>query len=339
MLRSVSLAALIALGAANQVAAQPSGSLNGYLFGDFYWVAQSHRGELDGENGFWFRRIYFTYDQPLDDEFTTRFRLEMNSAGDFTSSTKITAFVKDAYLRWSLGRQRLIFGLSPTPTWDVVESVWGYRSVEKTPLDLQRFGGSRDLGVAFQGSVGKESRTNYHVMVGNGSDTAAETDRNKAFYASLGHRFSKALFVEIYGDWLDKPNGTSWTTWQVFGAYQGERGRVGLQFAQQARRHAIRGADRLELASAFAVANLAEKVTGFARVDRMFDANPEGERIPYVPFSNEARSLFSVVGIDIAPTKKVHFMPNVEVIRYGDGDQLRPRTDVIPRLTLFFVWP
>ena len=35
------------------------------------------------------------------------------------------------------GRHRVLFGLSPTPTLDLIESIWGFRYLARTPMDLQ----------------------------------------------------------------------------------------------------------------------------------------------------------------------------------------------------------
>ena len=72
------------------------GRISGYMFGDLYWVAANHDASLEGNNGFWFRRIYITYDRGLAEGFSTRLRMEMSSPGDFTTSGKIEPFVKDA---------------------------------------------------------------------------------------------------------------------------------------------------------------------------------------------------------------------------------------------------
>jgi hypothetical protein len=44
-----------------------------------------------------------------------RFRLEMNSPGDFKTSTTLIPFVKDAYLTAKVGRHTLMLGLIGTP--------------------------------------------------------------------------------------------------------------------------------------------------------------------------------------------------------------------------------
>jgi hypothetical protein len=331
--------------------AQPAGSspdpqptpatsfrLSGYMFGDFYWIGRHHRPELEGQNGFWFRRVYFTYDHTLSERFAARFRLEMNSAGDFKSATRLTPFVKDAYLRWTMGHQRLVLGMSPTPTFEVVEEVWGYRAVEKTPQDLHQLDGSRDFGVALLGSLDAGARVTYHLMVGNGSDVGSEVDRHKAFRASLGYHPSPRWVVELYAGRENRPGRTTWETLQGFAAYKRPGGRVGLLVTRQVRQGAPGQAPgTLELASGFVVKQVTDSAALFLRADRFFDPSPAGERIPYLPFSPSARSWFLLAGFDLKPDSRVHLLPNVEVVRYDRRAGLR--ADVVARMTFFFLWP
>lgn len=74
------------------------------MFGDYYWFAQDHDPKWDGQQGFWLRRIYFTFDYTFNPRFMTRLRLEANSNGTL-ANTNLTAYVKDAYLRWTVGEQ------------------------------------------------------------------------------------------------------------------------------------------------------------------------------------------------------------------------------------------
>ena len=94
-----------------------NGKISGLMFGDYYYVISNHDAGLEDESGFWFRRIYFTYDKGLGDEFATRLRFEAQSAGDFSSSTSLEPFVKDAYLKWKRGHTQVLLGLSPSPAW------------------------------------------------------------------------------------------------------------------------------------------------------------------------------------------------------------------------------
>lgn len=316
------------------------GKLSGYMFGDYYIVAASHDSKMERQNGFWFRRIYVTYDRRLTPEFATRFRLELNSLGDFSAtSLRMTPFVKDAYLKWTRARHNILFGLSPSPTWEVVEKIWGYRSVEKTPLDLQRLGGSRDFGVAFQGAFDPNKKLSYHLMIGNGSDTGSEVDKDKKVYLSLTAAPIKGLTVEAYADWEGRPAGKDRYAFQGFVSYERPAFRAGAQIAQQTRKSGTSAPDaRLEIASLFVAGRLVPKAWALARFDRMFDPNPEGDKIPYIPFAKNARSNLFLLGVDLTPVKDVHIIPNVEAVFYDDETGPKPKNDLIPRLTFYYTF-
>ncbi|MFQ5797699.1 MAG: hypothetical protein ACE5H0_03280 [Bacteroidota bacterium] len=312
-----------------------SHKFSGYMFGDYYYVAANHDSANENLNGFWFRRIYFTYDHVLSEDFAIRLRLELNSPGDFTTSSKIEPFAKDAYLKWKLSDYQILFGLSSTPTWDVIEKIWGYRSVEKTPLDLQKFGSSRDLGIAIKGHLDQRKRVNYHVMFANGAGTKSETNKGKKILGSFGFKPDDSIILEVYGDWEDRGDPTRYTV-QGFAAYQTDKARLGVHFASQTRTASGKEDENLEIASVFVAGELSDKVQAFARYDHMFDPAPSG--ISYIPFDNTAGSSNLIVaGLDYSPANNVHFMPNLEVVIYGENaGGTKPDSDVIPRLTAYY---
>lgn len=335
---------LILLAVAAPAAAQGGSSLPEWLertelsilaFGDAYWVVDHHDPAVEGENGFWFRRIYLTVDHRLDETFDLRVRLEASSPGDFESSDRLEPFFKDAWLRWRGEDLSLIAGLSPTPTWAVIESFWGYRAVEKTPLDLQRMGSSRDLGLAVQGRVGAGERLRYHAMLGNGSGTRGETDSGKKVALAVDYDLTENLFIEVYGDFEDRDDDEERTTLQAFAGWSWTGGRAGLQVAHQERDGRSASRD-LDLASLFAVFDLSDRLSVLGRVDRMFDPNPEGERIAYIPFSDRAESLFVLAGLDVRLSEAVSVIPNVEAVFYDDAVAgADPDDDLFARVTLF----
>ncbi|RMF56086.1 MAG: hypothetical protein D6748_14280 [Calditrichaeota bacterium] len=320
------------------VADEPApGKISGYMFGDYYWVAQNHNSDIENMNGFWLRRVYFTYDKGLSDAFSMRLRLEMAHPGDFTSKSTAVPFIKDAYLKYKKGNHQIILGISPTPTWEVVEKVWGYRSVEKTPLDLQKFGSSRDFGVALKGKLGSEGKVSYHLMLANGNSNKSETNKGKKVLLALGFHPTSNVVVEVYGDFDDHPGEADVYTLQGFAAYKTKKARIGVQFASQT--HEVAGGDNVsrELGSVFVVVRSSEKVALFARVDRLFDANPKGASISYIPFDETAKATFLVGGLDFTPIKNVHLMPNAEIVLYEENDAgVKPDTDLIPRLTFYY---
>ncbi len=310
--------------------------ISGYVFGDFYWAAASHDESLKDRNGFWFRRIYLTFDKAMTEQLDMRLRFQMNSAGDFRSDARLEPFAKDVYLRWKLTDQHSTYlGLSRTPTWSVVEDFWSYRSLERTALDLQRMGASRDLGVAFKGSLGSEQKVRYHLMVGNGSSTRGETNRGKGTSASLTFYPNDSLILEFYSDYDQRPLQADRNTYQAFLGYKRDWGRLGIQYAHQKRKGDSKVT--LDVLSFFGFVNVSSRVTLIGRYDRMFDPNPEGARIAYTPFDPTAKFHFFLTGIDWKVTEEFSLIPNLEVVRYDKReDGSRPATDVMPRVTFFY---
>ena len=315
-----------------------SSSFKGRVFGDAYWVAGSDDGALENRNGFRFRRIYLTFDFGISDTWSARLRTEMNSRGDFSGKAKLEPAAKDVYLRWKRGNHQLRFGLSPTPTWGVVEGFWGYRSVEKTILDLQKMGSSRDVGVAARGALDGEGKVGYHVMLANGNGTSSETNRGKKALLALTFHPSSSVVFEVYGDYDDRPGGTDRMTVQGFVGVSGETGRLGVQYAYQRRDVAGGEPVNLNALSVFGATPLSKRVTAFARLDRMFDPNPDAGKIGYLPFVENAPSTLALAGIDVAAHPQVHFMPNVEAVFFDAVDGSAPDPTLMPRLTFFYTF-
>lgn len=321
-----------------QVAIGDQAELSGRVYSDYFWMAQHHDQEVEGNNGFWFRRIYATYDRNLNNGFSTRLRLEMSSAGDFQSDMAMTPEVKDAYLKWRNDNHEILAGISGAPMFGLTEDVWGYRSVEKSPQDLYSFGSSRDLGVAFKGKIGPSKDLNYHLFLGNGNGNSSDVDKGKKISFSLAYNLTDAIVIEGYGDFNSRTNNPDSYTAQLFGGYQSDQLNAGLLYSYQHREDVLGAiAENLDLVSAFTNFKINETTKGYLRVDHLFDGYQGGSDNSYIPFAEGVESTFLVAGADILLADQIHLMPNVESVIYGEnilGET--PDTDIIPRLTLFY---
>ncbi len=314
-----------------------SGKFSGLMFGDYYYIFKNHDQELKDNRGFWFRRIYLTYDNDLTDRFSTRLRLEMSNEGDFTSSVAMIPFVKDAYLQYKMDDHAFFLGISQTPALSTVEKVWGRRYIEKTPIDLHRMASSRDFGLAAKGKIDAEGAFNYHAMLSNGSSNKQEIDKGKSGLLSISWSPDPAFVFEAFGEYADAEGVEDVYTWRVFGAYVMESFRLGLEYADQTLKVSAEPDAKRQYFSAFAIADLMDRVALFARVDRMFDPNPAGEKIAFIPFDPTAKSLFIVAGLEWEPVKDVYFTPNFEFITYDqNSDGATPGNDLYGRLTFYW---
>jgi hypothetical protein len=312
---------------------------SGYMFGDYFWVASHHDSTIKKSNGFWFRRIYFTYDRAINDMFSTRLRLEMNSAGDFSkNSAALIPYVKDAYLKWKINQKHhLLLGIAEVPTFSVVESVWGYRFLEKTPLDLQKWGASRDFGVTLQGSFDNQAKWKYHFMLGNGSGEKSEVNQGKKVMTAISYYPTDRIILEAYGDWMDETGAEDYYTLQGFAAYKTDRFTLGLQGTQQIRQSPGNNDNTFTLASAFLTYKTSDQIALVGRVDRLFEANPLAAKQAYLPIDPTAASTLLIVAVDYSPVKDIRLSPNVEIVKYDENDAgVTPDTDVMARMTFFY---
>ncbi len=305
---------------------------SGLVFGDYYYVASHHNENLKNQNGFWIRRVYFTVDQELRENVSMRLRLEMAHPGNFTAGNAVP-FVKDAYLRWKFNPQHeLLLGISGSVTFGLVESVWGYRSVEKTPADLQKVGSSREFGVALKGKLSEDGTIRYHALVGNGEGTKSEGYKGKKVQLALQFFPTDALIFEVYGDYAQKKANEKYYTGHIFAAYRTKVYRVGVEYEQQ---HVRNGIGRnFRYISGFAAVKTGKKLNLFERVDRLLDPNPKGESISYLPFASDSKATFILAGVDYGLNERVRLIPNMEIVLYDRGYD----SDVMLRFTFFYAF-
>jgi len=305
--------------------------VGGLLFGDAYHVVSHHTEEGDGATGLVYRRGYLTFDADFSKRWFGRVRFELNQAGEFETYTYDVDF-KDLYAERKIGRHRVLFGLSPTPTFNLIESIWGFRYLARTPMDLQGVA-SRDTGVAANGPLNASGSLSYRVMAGAGLEFGNESGDGEKWMGALTWRPSKRWTLNFYLDFERLMGPTDRSTIQVFAAYQTDKTRWGFLYSNQDRQED----PRLELASAFVVRKLGEKTSLVARVDRLMQPSPKGDNISYIPFDPNSKATFFLGGVEFRLTQKLHLTPNTIVIAYDRNDEgIRPRTDFYLRLTFFF---
>src|SRR6476469_2367860 len=202
---------------------KPSGKLWGYAFGDYYYKAHAdsanrggsnqYTGIEKGRNAFQFRRIYLGYNYDITPKFSAEMLLAAEdnvtnsagvSSGDQLLNNKLSFYIKLANIRWKniWKGTDLVVGQVATPAFPLLsESIWGYRSIERTVADIRRTA-SYDLGVTLQGKFDPKGNFGYDLMVGNGTSAKPENDKFKWFYGDVFAKFlDQKLVFDLYGDY------------------------------------------------------------------------------------------------------------------------------------------
>jgi hypothetical protein len=348
----------------------PKGKFSGYMMGDYYYnIARdgafstlantASSGAAPGGKSmqaFQFRRIYFAYDYDISQQFTTRFRLEadqgalLGTTGDVLTSGKMSVFVKDAYLKWKniFSGSDLIFGIQPTPAYDVSEAAWGYRSLEKTIMDLRGIVDSRDLGLTLRGKLTGDGAVNYWLMIGNSAGTSKpESDKYKRYYAHIQVKPTTNLQATLYVDYKDAANvldasnnsvshGTV-TTALFVGYAEPSNFNLGLEgyLASQSNAYTPPGGSlgsRTGMGfTAYWSVFVQSDLTLVGRYD-YFDPNTNGNS------KGDARN-YIIAALDWKVDKNVSIMPNLLFETYeGPSGGSAPDASVTARLTFYYVF-
>jgi hypothetical protein len=309
----------------------PSFSAGGLLFGDLYYVPSNHLEEGDGAAGLVIRRGYLTFDADFSENWFGRMRFELNQSGEFETYT-FTVNFKDLYLGWNLGRQRLLLGLSPTPTFDLIESIWGLRYLARTPMDMHGVA-SRDTGISIKGPLNASGSISYRAMLGTKVEFGNETDDSRKWMGALTWKPSPKWSFDLYTDHEELTGLTDRTTFQAFVGYKTDTLAWGAQYSHQDREED----PTLELASAFVTNRVGEITTLIGRIDRIMQPSPKGDNISYLPFDPTAPATMFMAGVQFQASPHIFIIPNTVVTYYDQNDEgVRPKTDVYLRLTLFF---
>ncbi len=319
----------------------PKVKIHGLTFGDFFYNASSHDPSQKDVNGVNIRRIYFTGDFTLSNQFSSRFRLETDQIGKAGGDATIGVMVKDAWMKWYniFSGSDLIFGLSPTPAFDVSEGTWGHRYLEKTIMDLNHIVGSRDLGIDLKGKIDQSGTVKYWVKLGNNSGNKPESNKYKRYYGLLEFNPSSNFLITVYGDYASAPmivdpydnqsKNNSSVVGSLFLNYK-EKGvfSLGLEGFVRSTQDGITSKTSAAKSlsghgiSVWAYANLSDNVQLVGRYDNV-DLNTD--------ISNNGKSLI-LAGVQFNPIKKVSVTPNIEVFTYQGGG----KSDVVPRVSFFW---
>ena len=332
----ISLVAFLAVGlwcaphASAQSADKRSFRVGGLVFGDAYKVLNYHADEGEGAAGLVLRRGYLTFDADFSEAWFARLRFELNQAGEFETYT-FEADLKDLYVGRKVEEHVVIFGLCPTPTFDLIESIWGLRYLVRTPMDLQGVA-SRDTGISAKGPLNSSRTISYRAMVGAGLKFGNETGDGRKFMGALTWQPSSPWTFDLYADYEKLSGPTDRFTFQFFTGYQTDAFRWGIQYSNQDREDD----PPLELASAFAVYRLTPRTSLVGRVDRIMEPSPKGNNISYLPFDPRSRSTFFIGGVEFRVTPHLSVTPNVVFTKYDQNDQgITPQSDLYLRVTAF----
>ncbi len=306
--------------AAGARAADDKASISGKAYLEYtYPVFPDSLTHADSLVQFHFTRFYFNYETKISKLHSVRFRLDGDDQAD---GKKWRPYLKHAYVAWHdiIPGATAYFGLQGTPNWSYSEKFWGYRSVEKTIMDLNKIGSSADLGVGIKGQLPWGFA--YHLLYANGSGySQPEDDDSKKGYALLGLAPVKELTSSAFVDYEYKTAEDIRLTYGAFGGIDFSWIKLGGEYFQRKEGPTGKTVTQTGI-SVFG--RLSWKVYGYLGnvIGRLDIYDPDASLV-----NNEAT--YAIICYDFRASKKFHIVPNFRRGWSGNWQKMENPVDIV----------
>lgn len=271
-------------------------------------------------NKFEIHRVYIGYQSNITDNISYKVTTDV---GRFSTGKddRMSAYLKVAQIKWENVLGSFVVGLQGMNIFSVQEHNWGYRFVEKSPMDLYKWASSADLGIGYYNKFADK----FHIsaIVSNGTGyKKSENDAYKKVSAQLYYGDSKikksgnfnvgAIFTTESFDYVSAIDTTTTTkntiVFGAFGMYQIKNLRIGVEFNTLTKG----GSTDItkNIISAYANYGISKKFDVFARFDS------------YDPNTNEDNdgSAYIIGGFTYKPGKGLYIAPNIRYHNPQTGD-------------------
>ena len=258
-------------------------------------------------------RAYFTFAKKVNDEVSYKFQTDIGGGGP----SDYTVYLKNANLSYKSDFGKFVFGLQGMNMFKIQENTWGYRFIEKTAGDKNKYSSSADMGIGWEKSFGGITPS---VMITNGAGYKhAEDDKYKKLSvrvlygeAKLKKGFNAGGVFSTESKDYDDGSGTfekgNTTVMGAFAAIVAGPIRVGGEFAMESMD--MDGKTSANLLSVYGNYKINKMISGFGRFD-LVD--------PDVDMDDDGYN-YLIIGADYHPGKVFHMAPNVKIKSPESGD-------------------
>ena len=281
---------------------------------------------IDGVSGsdkssFGFDRVYFTYKNSVSDNISFKFQTDVGRF-DFVDEdddgnaivggkSHLFAYIKKAQLDWKTPISKITLGMQGMNVFNVTEKTWGFRFIEKSPMDKHKFSSSADMGI---GVSGKFSNVSYSLLSTNGagykkeeSDAFKKTSiqlvyGEKKLVKKDGFNIGTSLTFEPYHDGEDYMKSVM----AFFGGYAGSGFRVGAEFDTKTDSKTELSEQIIAFYGSYKFTDVFE---GLVYID-MYDEDTA---------TDEDGETYIIAGLNYYPTKGLTITPNVRLKSFEDG--------------------
>ena len=237
------------------------------------------------------------------------------------------------------------------PAYEVSESYWQFRSLEKTFMDLRGMVSSRDMGISLKGKLDGDGMFGYWVMLANGTGLSPETDKHKRAYAHINIAPMKNMNITIYGDYkfrdrLTYMDNTAQKKYSLNNDVITSAAFIGMKDNDYS--FGVEGILQLMKNGYSSVSNNqtnfstknAIGISVFGNVEVLEDASIVARYDYFDPNTKTDFDMrnFAILGVSFQPEKNIRIIPNVLFESYEKANTISIDPSVTARVTVHFVY-
>ncbi len=264
-----------------------------------------HTTFSDGETtkAFELTRAYLGYEYFFSKNFSGKANIDIGDPG--VGKLQMTAYIKNAYLKYKVNNLSVDFGLISTTQFKVQEDFWGLRYLLKSFQDEYGFASSADLGVSVSYQFADWVNADFAVYNGEGYK---KLESNNIFKNAVGVTLLpvKGLTVRGLYDWMGKD--VYQQSWIGFVGYSAKKFSIGAEYNYQKNQNMAEDHDWYG-SSLYATFFASKRINVFARFDELSSKKADRAANAW-NYSNDGQLL--VLGMEYSPVKGINISPNFQ---------------------------
>ncbi len=271
----------------------------------------------DSYSQFELNRAYFGYGYSFSENWSGKLVFDVGNpkAGDH----QMAAYVKNAYMTYKSNGWTLNFGLIGTTSFKTQEKAWGYRYIEKSFQDLNKYTSSADLGISAAYKFNDILSADVAVINGEGYK---KVEADSIFNVGIGATLKPAEGLELraYYETTTKEDAVyaHQNTLALFAGYSLDKFSIGAEYASQQNHKKMEGADM----SGYAVYGTYK--VGSSKLFARFDnENSDND------WNTKVDGTRVILGAEFNPVKGIKIAPNYK--------NFNPKADGARSINYFYV--
>ncbi len=263
-------------------------------------------------SAFELQRVYLGYEYNFSGHLSGKAVFDVGNPG--VGKLQMTAYVKNAFLKYSINNLVVNFGMISTTQFGVQEGAWGNRYIAKSFQDEFGFNSSADLGISAAYQISDILSVDVIVANGEGYKTI-QADSTFRTGAGITLKPINNVTARVYYDYSNKDNAQS--SFAGFLGYANDKFTVGAEYLLQLQPKFV--ADRSwSGTSIYSNINLTDNLKVFGRFDLLTSNTIPGETENW---NLDGDGQWYIFGFEYSPVKGVKLSPNFKGWNPSDNSQ------------------